>query len=178
MTVGLKYDEGKPCYWRAFLNFSDAIAGASTAADYGWEKYCKDTGLPDDNWKYVPEFEKRYFSAMLRHWRAIKKGEVEYQENGRTLNHWHSFAWNALALSQLGLEKMKEYQPSKIWVGPSSTVTAEEAKELASTTDFTKVRNKTEEELEADIASDPDWADQPKDWYKDAQLIVPEKKEE
>jgi uncharacterized protein (DUF4415 family) len=32
---------------------------------------------------------------------------------------------------------------------------------------------KTEAELEADIASDPDWAGIPPDWYKDAVLVIP-----
>lgn len=39
--------------------------------------------------------------------------------------------------------------------------------------DLTRVRAKTEEELEADIASDPDWADIPRDWYKTAVAVYP-----
>ena len=31
----------------------------------------------------------------------------------------------------------------------------------------------TEEELEASIASDPDWKDVPVDWYKDAVPVIP-----
>jgi len=42
-----------------------------------------------------------------------------------------------------------------------------------SRTDFARVMAKTEAELEADIASDPDWADIPKDWYKDAVAVYP-----
>jgi uncharacterized protein (DUF4415 family) len=42
--------------------------------------------------------------------------------------------------------------------------------------DWEAVRAKTEEQLEADIASDPDWADIPHDWYKDAELVDPRKK--
>ena len=33
------------------------------------------------------------------------------------------------------------------------------------------VHAKTEEELERDIANDPDWAGIPEDWYKDAVLV-------
>ncbi|HUN68131.1 MAG TPA: BrnA antitoxin family protein [Burkholderiales bacterium] len=42
-----------------------------------------------------------------------------------------------------------------------------------SKTDFAALRAKTEEELEADIASDPDWANIPRDWYRDAVLVAP-----
>jgi len=31
----------------------------------------------------------------------------------------------------------------------------------------------TEAELEASIAEDPDWKDVPRDWYKDAEFVVP-----
>jgi hypothetical protein len=37
-----------------------------------------------------------------------------------------------------------------------------------SRTDWARVRAKTEEELERDIASDPDFKDVPRDWYKNA----------
>ena len=42
-----------------------------------------------------------------------------------------------------------------------------------SKTDWQAVRNMTEEELEAAIASDPDWKDVPADWYKDAIPVMP-----
>jgi len=42
-----------------------------------------------------------------------------------------------------------------------------------SQTDMAAVLAKTEEELEADIASDPDWDDIPRDWYKDAVMVGP-----
>lgn len=42
-----------------------------------------------------------------------------------------------------------------------------------SKTDWQAVRNMTEEELEASIASDPDWKDVPVDWYKDAIPVMP-----
>lgn len=40
-------------------------------------------------------------------------------------------------------------------------------------TDWARVDAMTEEELEAAIASDPDWADIPRDWYKDAKPYFP-----
>jgi uncharacterized protein (DUF4415 family) len=39
--------------------------------------------------------------------------------------------------------------------------------------DWARVRAKTEEELERDIASDPDWKDVPRDWYKNAEAVTP-----
>jgi uncharacterized protein (DUF4415 family) len=42
-----------------------------------------------------------------------------------------------------------------------------------SRTDLARVRAKTEEELERDIASDPDWKDGPRDWYKHAEALMP-----
>lgn len=50
--------------------------------------------------------------------------------------------------------------------------TADELRAMAargeSGTDWKRVRSMTEEELEASIASDPDCADVPADWYKNA----------
>ena len=40
-----------------------------------------------------------------------------------------------------------------------------------SQSDWAAVHAKTEEELERDIANDPDWAGIPEDWYKDAVLV-------
>jgi uncharacterized protein (DUF4415 family) len=42
--------------------------------------------------------------------------------------------------------------------------------------DWARVRAKTEEELERNIASDPNWKDVPKDWYKDAEAVMPAQK--
>ncbi len=40
-------------------------------------------------------------------------------------------------------------------------------------TDWARVEATTEEEIEADMASDPDWKDIPRDWYKHAKLGLP-----
>jgi len=45
-----------------------------------------------------------------------------------------------------------------------------------SRSDFDRVRRKSEAELERDIAADPDFAGIHKNWYKDAQAIVPARK--
>jgi uncharacterized protein (DUF4415 family) len=45
-----------------------------------------------------------------------------------------------------------------------------------SQTDGAAVHAETEAELEADIASDPDWADIPADWYRNAVLVTSAKR--
>jgi len=47
----------------------------------------------------------------------------------------------------------------------------------ASKTDTARLRAKTEVELERDIASDPDWAEIPRDWRKNAERIMPGQKQ-
>jgi uncharacterized protein (DUF4415 family) len=42
-----------------------------------------------------------------------------------------------------------------------------------SRTDLARVRTKMAKELERDIASDPDFKDVPRDWYKDAEAVMP-----
>jgi uncharacterized protein (DUF4415 family) len=42
-----------------------------------------------------------------------------------------------------------------------------------SRTDLARVRAKTAKELDRDIASDPDFKDVPKDWYKNAEAVTP-----
>ncbi len=44
-------------------------------------------------------------------------------------------------------------------------------------TDHARILAKTEEELEQDIASDPDWADMPADWPEVAEAIMPAPKQ-
>ena len=39
-------------------------------------------------------------------------------------------------------------------------------------TNWERLRSKTEEELEADIASDPDWADIPRDWMLSPNAVM------
>ncbi len=102
--VGQKWDTGKASYWRAMRRFPDAIAGACRAADYGFEKYCIGKGIPDDNWKYVPNMEQRYFDALIRHWLAVQAGEDLDPES--ELRHWDHIAWNALALAQVHHERL------------------------------------------------------------------------
>jgi uncharacterized protein (DUF4415 family) len=45
-----------------------------------------------------------------------------------------------------------------------------------SKTDWVRFEAKSEEELERDIADDPDYKDVPDDWYKNATLVIPTSK--
>jgi uncharacterized protein (DUF4415 family) len=45
-----------------------------------------------------------------------------------------------------------------------------------SKTDWVRFEAKSEEELERDIADDPDYRDVPDDWYKNATLVIPTSK--
>lgn len=62
--------------------------------------------------------------------------------------------------------------------GAIVSYTAEELRAMIargeSRTDWARVDAMTEAELEAAIASDPDWADIPRDWYKHAVPHYPE----
>ncbi|MBV1797286.1 BrnA antitoxin family protein [Siccirubricoccus sp. G192] len=55
--------------------------------------------------------------------------------------------------------------------------TAEELRDMVARgeteTDWARVDAMTEAELEAAIASDPDWRDVPRDWWKDAVPVSP-----
>ncbi len=48
-----------------------------------------------------------------------------------------------------------------------------ELERMESRTDWARVGRMTEEELEAAIASDPDWKDVPRDWWKDTVPVSP-----
>lgn len=58
--------------------------------------------------------------------------------------------------------------------------TADELREMVqrgeSRSDWARVDAMTEEELKQAIASDPDWADIPENWYEQAELVVPKPK--
>jgi uncharacterized protein (DUF4415 family) len=53
---------------------------------------------------------------------------------------------------------------------------AKSLKKIASKGDLARVDAMSEQELERAIASDPDWANVPADWYKDAVLVMPRRK--
>ena len=92
MSSGLKYDEDKPDF--TLVPF-DALEGAVRAFMYGMEKYSR------DNWKNVPDGERRYMSAALRHLgKAVDGEELDSESALPHLDHaicslliarWHAF---------------------------------------------------------------------------------------
>ena len=73
---GRKFDGGKLQYG---LIPPNALKATVEILTFGAEKY------EPDNWKKVPDAERRYFDAMQRHLWAWKSGEQNDQETGK--NH-------------------------------------------------------------------------------------------
>lgn len=96
---GAKLDAGK---LRWHLLPMSVIEGVVRIMTFGAEKYT------EDGWKEVPQGIDRYFSAMMRHWAAIKKGETTDPESG--LPHYYHFMCNAMFLTWfLEQADQKEY---------------------------------------------------------------------
>ena len=73
---GRKFDGGKPQYGLLPPNALKAIVEILT---FGAEKY------EPNNWKRVPDAQRRYFDAAMRHLWAWKDGEQNDPESGK--NH-------------------------------------------------------------------------------------------
>ena len=72
-VTGVKYDSGKPEY---SLMPKGALHETVKVLTYGAKKYSP------DNWKRVPELQKRYFDALQRHIYAYQSGENIDPESG------------------------------------------------------------------------------------------------
>lgn len=96
---GAKMDGGK---LRWHLLPLSTIEGVVRIMTFGAEKYT------EDGWKDVPQAKERYFSAMMRHWLAIQKGETTDPESG--MPHYYHFLCNAVFLTWfLEQDDQKEY---------------------------------------------------------------------
>lgn len=73
---GRKFDGGKPRYG---LLPPKALKATVEILTFGAEKY------EEGNWKRVPDAQKRYFDALMRHLWAWKDGEKDDPESGK--NH-------------------------------------------------------------------------------------------
>lgn len=91
--AGIKYDGAKPRLDLVLGGFPEALLGVGAVGTFGADKYC------DDGWLEVDNGIERYSSAMLRHYLAIKRGELIDPDSG--LPHSHHVAWNALAVAEL-----------------------------------------------------------------------------
>lgn len=73
MEQGIKFDSDKPEYGLVPANALHEIVKVLT---YGARKYSR------ENWRQVPERERRYFDAMMRHLWAVRRGELVDNETG------------------------------------------------------------------------------------------------
>ena len=89
-----KFDAGKS---RIDLIPGEALEGVGEILAYGAAKYA------EDSWKLVPDAEKRYRAALLRHMAAILRGEDRDPESGRL--HIDHVACNANFLQYLARHK-------------------------------------------------------------------------
>jgi len=71
--VGIKFDGDKPRYDLEQVLATEEIMKVLT---YGANKYSA------DNWRLVPDFERRYYSAARRHIAAYMRGELIDPESG------------------------------------------------------------------------------------------------
>jgi len=71
---GIKHDTGKPQYSQIPAECLEALADVLTM---GADKY------DDFNWQKVPEPDKRYYDALMRHLHAWRQGET-MDESGKT----------------------------------------------------------------------------------------------
>lgn len=74
--LGIKFDE-KKLRWD-LLPFRE-VEQVVKILTFGAEKYA------DDNWKHIPDLQKRYFAAAMRHLSAWIQGEKLDKESGQ--NH-------------------------------------------------------------------------------------------
>lgn len=79
VTIGRKYDGGKPMYG---LLPPLALKSVVEVLTFGAHKY------EIDNWKYVDDSIRRYFDAAQRHLWAWKEGEsLDQESNMHHLSH-------------------------------------------------------------------------------------------
>lgn len=96
---GAKLDAGKPRVSLVLLGFQDALIEVAKVGTMGANKYT------DNGWLSVPQGRERYSDALLRHFLTPE----EWDKESKLLHAAHT-AWNALAVLQLQLNEMKEYE--------------------------------------------------------------------
>ena len=92
----VKFDKDKP---RMELLPLVALEEVAKVMTFGAAKYA------DDGWKGLPDKERRYLGALLRHLTAIQKGEEIDPDSG--LPHISHVACNALFLTYFEANKPK-----------------------------------------------------------------------
>lgn len=96
-TAGAKLDAGKNRLGLVLLGFARALEQVGRVGTHGATKYT------DDGWVSVPDGERRYTDAMLRHLLREATGEEIDPDTG--LHHAAQVCWNALARLELTLRR-------------------------------------------------------------------------
>ena len=89
---GAKLDSGKPRAGLMLADFPRALAALAAVTTYGAAKYS------ESGWVSVPDGEKRYRDALMRHLLSAQREECD-AESG--LSHMAHAAWNICALIEL-----------------------------------------------------------------------------
>lgn len=89
---GTKHDSGKRAWWY-MSNFIQEFGEIIDVLEYGDKKYPADDGC---NWRNVKDAQRRYVSALMRHFAAYMSGETHDTESGKS--HLSHLATNALFL--------------------------------------------------------------------------------
>jgi hypothetical protein len=98
--VGAKLDAGKNRLGLVLFGFARALQEVGRVGTYGANKYT------DNGWTEVPDGERRYTDALLRHLLREATGEQCDPDTG--LHHAAHAAWNALARLDLALRKASD----------------------------------------------------------------------
>lgn len=96
---GTKLDSDKPDLDLVLGSFTKALVEVGKVGTFGAKKYS------DNGWKKVPNAQRRYLSAMQRHYYTYKDDELLDPETH--LSHLAHMSWNALAALHFELEKIK-----------------------------------------------------------------------
>ena len=88
---GTKYDNGKIQYTLVPPYALQEVARNLTA---GLKKYKE-----RNNWQKVPEARQRYMDALMRHFEAIRRGEIiDHESTESNMSHMSAVAVNAMFL--------------------------------------------------------------------------------
>jgi len=98
--AGAKDDSGKPDLDLVLGDFSKALQKVGEIGTKGAIKYS------EHGWLSVPDGQRRYSSALLRHY--FLESEGEYLDPELNLPHAACVAWNALARLELILREKDE----------------------------------------------------------------------
>lgn len=98
--AGAKLDAGKNRLGLVLLAFSRALMEVGKVGTYGANKYT------DNGWLSVPDGERRYTDAMLRH--VFREGTGEECDPDTEILHAAHSAWNSLARLELAIRRKEK----------------------------------------------------------------------